>query len=101
MGRLLRRRSRRIGKTPIAGGPATPLCRISGVPRGATWAPNNTYYHESRTHLALEKDTPDSRKVHTSEMGTIVQVPEVGGLHHRYERRAAERSPGDVRCAHP
>jgi putative transposase len=47
------------------------------------------YYHESRTHLALEKDTPDSRKVHPREMGTIVQVPEVGGLHHRYERRAA------------
>jgi hypothetical protein len=47
------------------------------------------YYHQSRTHLSLEKDAPDSRKVHPRESGRIVQVPEVGGLHHRYERRAA------------
>jgi len=47
------------------------------------------YCHESRTHLSLEKDAPDSRKVHPRESGRIVQVPEVGGLHHRYERRAA------------
>ena len=47
------------------------------------------YYHESRTHLSLEKDTPDSQRVHPRESGRIVQVPEVGGLHHRYERRAA------------
>jgi len=47
------------------------------------------YYHESRTHLSLEKDAPNSRKVQPRESGRIVQVPEVGGLHHRYERRAA------------
>jgi putative transposase len=47
------------------------------------------YYHESRTHLSLDKDAPVSRKVHSRESGRIVQVPEVGGLHNRYERRAA------------
>ena len=47
------------------------------------------YYHETRTHLSLEKDTPVSRSVQPPESGCIVAVPQVGGLHHRYERRAA------------
>jgi transposase InsO family protein len=47
------------------------------------------YYHRSRTHLGLQKDTPDSRAVQAPEAGRIVAIPEVGGLHHRYERRAA------------
>ena len=47
------------------------------------------YYHKSRTHLALEKDAPESRPILGWELGRIVQIPEVGGLHHRYERRAA------------
>ena len=44
------------------------------------------YYHGTRTHLSLEKDTPESRLV---QSGRVVAVPQVGGLHHRYERRAA------------
>jgi putative transposase len=47
------------------------------------------YYHSVRPHLALEKDSPDPRKVHPPEWGCVVAIPEVGGLHHRYERRAA------------
>jgi transposase InsO family protein len=47
------------------------------------------YYHRSRTHLSLEKDTPESRSVQPPESGRVVAVPQVGGLHHRYERRAA------------
>ena len=47
------------------------------------------YYHRSRTHLGLEKDTPDPRPVSATCTGPIVAIPEVGGLHHRYERRAA------------
>lgn len=47
------------------------------------------YYHWSRTHLGLEKDTPDHRPVSGTSTGPIVAIPEVGGLHHRYERRAA------------
>ena len=48
-----------------------------------------TYYHCARTHLALEKHAPDGRPIERPEAGRIVQVPEVGGLHHRYLRRAA------------
>ena len=45
------------------------------------------YYHRSRLHLSLDKDSPDSRSVQT--IGNVVAIPEVGGLHHRYERRAS------------
>jgi transposase InsO family protein len=47
------------------------------------------YYHRSRTHLALGKDSPEPRSVQSPEMGPVVALPQVGGLHHRYERRAA------------
>jgi transposase InsO family protein len=48
-----------------------------------------SYHERSRTHLALDKDTPIPRPVTPSVDGEIVAIPEVGGLHHRYERRAA------------
>ena len=44
------------------------------------------YYHRSRTHLGLEKQCPFPRPV--SSTGRIVKIPQVGGLHHRYERVA-------------
>lgn len=47
------------------------------------------YYELARTHLALGKDPPESREVQPRECGVVVELPEVGGLHHRYERRAA------------
>jgi transposase InsO family protein len=47
------------------------------------------YYHRARTHLSLDKDCPLSRPVQSPAMGKIEDFPEVGGLHHRYERRAA------------
>ena len=47
------------------------------------------YYHGARTHLSLGKDAPAPRAVHPPAMGRIVELPEVGGLHHRYVRKAA------------
>ena len=47
------------------------------------------YYERSRTHLALQKDAPVSRPVSPSITGRIIAIPQVRGLHHRYERRAA------------
>ena len=47
------------------------------------------YYHRARTHLSLDKDAPDGRPIEPPELGTIIAIPEVGGLHHRYVRRAA------------
>jgi putative transposase len=47
------------------------------------------YYHQSRTHLSLAKDTPQPRPVAPPTLGQVVAIPQVGGLHHRYDRRAA------------
>ncbi len=47
------------------------------------------YYNRTRTHLALGKDPPEPRSIQASGAGAIVAIPEVGGLHHRYERRMA------------
>ena len=47
------------------------------------------YYERTRTHLALEKDAPEGRAIQPPEVGVVLEFPEVGGLHHRYERRAA------------
>jgi hypothetical protein len=41
------------------------------------------YYNRTRTHLALEKDTPDSQAI-----GSIVAIPFLGALHHKYVRMA-------------
>ena len=48
-----------------------------------------TYYHRCRTHLSLEKDAPEPRPVERPDQGGIVEMPMVGGLHHRYTRLAA------------
>jgi putative transposase len=48
-----------------------------------------SYYEKARTHLALDKDAPIPRPVMPPGDSDIVAIPEVGGLHHRYERRAA------------
>ena len=49
------------------------------------------YDHGTRTHLSLEKDPPERRSVEPPESGRVVAVPQVGGLHHRYERRRLNR----------
>jgi hypothetical protein len=45
--------------------------------------------HGSRTYLWLAKDAPEPRLAHPLELGPVVAIPQVGGLHHRYQRRAA------------
>jgi putative transposase len=45
------------------------------------------YYHQSRTHLSLGKQCPFPREA--LKVGKIVAIPQLGGLHHRYERIAA------------
>ena len=47
------------------------------------------YYLRARTHLSLAKDAPLPRAVQPPERGPVVEIAGVGGLHHRYERRAA------------
>jgi putative transposase len=47
------------------------------------------YYHQSRTHLSLAKDSPNPRPIAPPTLGPVVAIPQVGGLHHRYDRCAA------------
>jgi transposase InsO family protein len=47
------------------------------------------YYHDWRTHLSLEMDAPVSRAVQPPELRPVQKLPEVGGIHHHYERQAA------------
>ena len=47
------------------------------------------YYHHWRTHLSLGMDSPESRSLQPPALRNVIQLPEVGGLHHRYERVAA------------
>lgn len=50
---------------------------------------SSEYYHTSRTHMGLNDDAPFPRKAERSERGAVIAIPQVGGLHHRYTRRAA------------
>ena len=47
------------------------------------------YYERTRTHLSLGKDSPIGRPIQPVTVGPDVAIPQVGGLHHRYERVAA------------
>ena len=46
------------------------------------------YYHESRTHLSLERNAPVPRQIESPERGKVIAIPHLGGLHHRYTRVA-------------
>ena len=45
------------------------------------------YYHEDRTHLGLNKETPAGR-IPSTDRGEVVSRARLGGLHHRYDRAA-------------
>ena len=46
------------------------------------------YYHVWRVHRALDMDAPNHRRVQAPAQGQVRKLPEVGGLHHHYERQA-------------
>jgi len=47
------------------------------------------FYNEDRPNMSLAGDSPLGRKVESPESGKVVALRRVGGLHHRYTRRAA------------
>ena len=108
-GNVLRRRLRGMGIAEVVSAPASPwqnpyVERLIGSLRREcldhviilneahlrrVLTSYRKYYHRSRTHLGLAKDAPDHRPVSAVSIAPIVAIPEVGGLHHRYERRTA------------
>ena len=49
------------------------------------------YYHNDRTHYGLGKDTPVERpaQLRPTKGAKVIELPRVGGLHHRYEWKEA------------
>jgi transposase InsO family protein len=47
------------------------------------------YYERCHTHLSLKKDAPVGRPVEPPSFGEVIQIAQVGGLHHLYTRTAA------------
>ena len=45
------------------------------------------YYNNDRTHLSIDKETPKERAIskRASPSAKLVELPRVGGFHHRYE----------------
>jgi putative transposase len=46
------------------------------------------YYNTARPHQSLVHNSPQPREVHPPELGRVVSIPQVGGLHHLYQRAA-------------
>jgi putative transposase len=46
------------------------------------------YYNTARPHQSLDHNSPQPREVHPPELGRVVSIPQVGGLHHLYQRAA-------------
>jgi transposase InsO family protein len=46
-----------------------------------------SYYHDDRTHLGLNKETPN-RRTRALGRAKVISFARLGGLHHRYERAA-------------
>ena len=66
-----------------------PILTINKESLRATLRSYFSYYHDSRCHLELNKDSPEPGEIQLPDKGRIVEIPKVEGLHHRYERRAA------------
>ena len=45
-----------------------------------------SYYNTARPHQSLDNNSPQPRVVEPRPRGRIVAIPQVGGLHHRYQR---------------
>ena len=47
------------------------------------------YYQSHRPHRSLDQDSPLPRPIESAAHGRIIELPLLGGLHHRYARQAA------------
>jgi hypothetical protein len=68
--------------------------RLGLTPAECTAAQGDGRHRYTLTDLGYrfwsgEKDAPDGRPIELPKAGLIVQMPEVGGLHHRYVRQTA------------
>jgi hypothetical protein len=45
-------------------------------------------YNTARPHQSLDNNSPRPRDVQRPALGRVVAIPQVGGLHHIYQRAA-------------
>ena len=88
-GPSFRYRVRAMGITEIITAPRSPWQILNERHLRRVLSSYFQYHHDARTHLSLNKDCPRPRRVQLPSAGNIIAFPDVGGLHHRYERRAA------------
>jgi hypothetical protein len=52
-----------------------------------------SYHHQDRVHDSLAKETPDRRAIEQrpTANATVMGMPRLGGLHHRYTSRVEGR----------
>jgi ABC-type spermidine/putrescine transport system permease subunit I len=43
------------------------------------------YYNTTRPHQSLERNSPQPQAIEPPPCGRIIAIPQVGGLHHRYQ----------------
>jgi putative transposase len=46
------------------------------------------YYNDTRPHRTLALEPPEGARI-PQQNGAVIAIPILGGLHHRYERKAA------------
>jgi hypothetical protein len=46
------------------------------------------YYHNSRPHQALERNSPIPREIEAVGKCKVISIPQAGGSHHRFRRAA-------------
>jgi hypothetical protein len=47
------------------------------------------FWNTVKRNCQCSKDVPEERAVQPALAGVVVELPEVGGRHHRHERRTA------------
>jgi len=75
--------------SPVGLGGGLPLLLASPYICQSRWALRLSADHGPRTHLSLDKDAPLGRAIEQPELGRVIPIRAVGGLHHRYIRGAA------------
>ena len=63
-----------------------------------------SHYRRKVVHFNVGKDTPVERPIQPrpAEGGNLIEIPRVGGLHHRYKwRKAAEETRNSIFALDP
>ena len=79
------RLSRQVARLGLLGGQAI---RLETAKRDVLPAIVRCDQHDERQSSA-GKDSPDPRSVEPPKLGEVIELPLLGGLHHRYTGRAA------------